>query len=314
MKKNKLLFIVLAFLGLVNMRLQACDICGCGAGSYYIGILPEFNSKIVGLRYRSSNLLTHLGPSGNRTYLTTDEQYQTTEVWAGWTIKEKFRLMAFLPVGYNSKSNETSGLISKSGLSDASLQGFYRLIRKSKTIEGEKSNKLLIRDLWVGGGVKLPTGKYNPADKSNTSSTTNLFQLGTGSLDFIMSAMYDIRLQDLGLNINSSYKINTTNQYDYYYGNRFSSTAQLYYKFRIKNKFMIAPNAGISYENSAKDFDGGYSNRNTGGTALFSSLGAELTYKKIALGGNWQPVINQNLGEGAVETGNRAMLHLSIVF
>lgn len=314
MKKKKLLFIVLAFLGLVNMRLQACDICGCGAGSYYIGILPEFNSKIVGLRYRSSNLLTHLGPSGNRTYLTTDEQYQTTEVWAGWTIKEKFRLMAFLPVGYNSKSNETSGLISKSGLSDASLQGFYRLIRKSKTIEGEKSNKLLIHDLWVGGGVKLPTGKYNPADKSNTSSTTNLFQLGTGSLDFIMSAMYDIRLQDLGLNINSSYKINTTNQYDYYYGNRFSSTAQLYYKFRIKNKFMIAPNAGISYENSAKDFDGGYSNRNTGGTALFSSLGAELTYKKIALGGNWQPVINQNLGEGAVETGNRAMLHLSIVF
>ncbi len=314
MKKKIWLLISVALLGLGNIQLRACDICGCGAGSYYIGILPEFNSKIIGLRYRTSNLTTHLGPSGNRTYLTTDEQYHTTEIWAGWTIKEKFRLMAFLPVGYNSKSNETSGLVSKSGLSDASLQSFYRLIRKSKTIEGEKTNKLLIQDLWLGGGVKLPTGKYNPADKSNTSATTNLFQLGTGSVDFIMSAMYDIRLQDLGLNINSSYKINTTNQYDYYYGNRFSSTAQLYYKFRIKNKFMIAPNAGISYENSAKDFDGGYSSRNTGGTALFSSFGAELTYKKMALGGNWQPVINQNLGEGVVETGNRAMLHLSVSF
>ena len=83
----KRILIAAALLGMSVSESKACDICGCGAGSYYIGILPEFNAKILGLRYRSSNLTTHLNPEGQRTYLTTDEQYYTTELWGGWTSK-----------------------------------------------------------------------------------------------------------------------------------------------------------------------------------------------------------------------------------
>lgn len=289
---------------------KACDICGCGAGSYYIGILPEFNKKIVGIRYRSTGLTTHLGPNGNKTYLTTDEKYHTAELWGGWTIKNKFRVMAYLPVSYNSKTNQ-AGTDSKIGLSDASVLGFYRILRSKITIGGEESSKLLVQDLWIGGGAKLPTGKYNPGDKSNNSVSTNLFQLGTGSLDFILMGMYDIRLQDAGLNVTASYKINTENKYDYYYGNRFSGSSQLYYKFRFNNKWMIAPNLGFQYEYSSKDLDGGYSVRPTGGVASFGTLGAEVSFDKFTFGGNFQPVIFQDLGQGAVQTGDRMMLHFS---
>jgi hypothetical protein len=45
----------------------ACDICGCGVGSYYLGILPEFNKRFIGLRYQHKSLQTHLGPLGQRT-------------------------------------------------------------------------------------------------------------------------------------------------------------------------------------------------------------------------------------------------------
>lgn len=308
--KKKLGIILLLSICLLSEKINACDICGCGAGSYYIGILPEFNKKIIGIRYRTTGLTTHLGPGGTSSYLTTDEKYHTAELWGGWTIKDKFRVMAYLPVSFNSKTNQ-AGTEFKTGLSDASALGFYRLLRNKKTIGADENTQLLVQDLWIGGGVKLPTGKYNPSDKSVSSVSTNLFQLGTGSLDFILMGMYDVRLQDAGLNVTASYKINTTNQYDYYYGNRFSGSSQFYYKFRFNNKWMIAPNLGFQYEHSMKDLDGGYSVRPTGGIATFGTLGAEVSFDKFTFGGNFQPVLSQNLGQGVVKTANRAMLHFS---
>lgn len=311
MKKKWILLFIVTILAAFTPA-TACDICGCGAGSYYIGILPEFSKKIVGIRYRSTGLTTHLGPGGSISYLTTEEQYHTTELWGGWTIKDKFRVMAYLPVSYNFKSNE-SGNKSKTGMADASVLGFYRLLRRSLTVTGKESATLLVQDLWMGAGIKLPTGKYDPGDKS-TSASTNLFQLGTGSLDVILMGMYDIRLQDAGLNITASYKINTTNRYNYYYGNRFSSSAQLYYKFRFHNKWMVAPNAGVQYEYASKDLDDGYSVRPTGGVAAFGTIGAEVSCNSFTFGGNVQPVMFQDLGQGAVRAGNRGMVHFSWLF
>lgn len=289
---------------------QACDICGCGAGSSYIGILPEFNTQIIGIRYRYNHVQTHLSPDGMPSYLTTDEGYHTAELWGGWTFGNRVRVMASVPVAFNTRQNQESRE-SKTGLGDAGIQGFYRLLN-TRHIVGK--SKLLIHDLWIGGGVKLPTGKYEPADKDETGKSANLFQLGTGSFDFMFTAMYDIRLQDAGLNITGSYKVNTSNKYDYYYGNKFSGSTQLYYKFRIKDVATLAPNAGISYETSASDLDEGYSVYTSGGNILFGTLGAELIYKKVALGGNWQPPFSQNLANGAVKAHNKMMLHVALMF
>ena len=302
--------IVLLSLLVAGIPSQACDICGCGAGSSYIGILPEFNTQIIGLRYRYNHVQTHLGPGGTPSYLTTNEGYHTAELWGGWTFGNHVRLMAYVPLAFNTKqSQETRD--SKTGLGDAAIQGFYRLLNTRRTVG---KSKLLIHDLWIGGGVKLPTGRYEPADKDETGRSANLFQLGTGSIDFMLTAMYDIRLQDAGLNLTGSYKINTTNSSDYYYGNKFSGSAQLYYKFRIRDVATLAPNAGLSYERSVKDLDGGYSVYTSGGTLLFGTLGGELVYKKIALGGNWQPPFSQNLANGAVKAHNKMMVHVALMF
>lgn len=306
---KKITGIILALLCALN-TVQACDICGCGAGSSYIGILPEFNTKIIGLRYRYNQVQTHLGPGGTSSYLTTDEGYHTTELWGGWTIGDRVRIMASLPLAFNTKQNQESRE-SKTGLGDAGVQGFYRLFNTKHTLG---KDKLMIHDLWIGGGLKLPTGKYEPSDKDETGKSANLFQLGTGSFDFMFTAMYDIRLQDAGLNITGSYKINTANKYDYYYGNKFSGSAQLYYKFRINQVATLAPNAGLSYETSAHDLDEGYSVYTSGGNILFGTAGVELVYKKIALGGNWQPPLHQDLANGAVKAHNKMMLHLAFMF
>ncbi len=307
MKKIIIIWILLLCGGTTTI---ACDICGCGSGSFYLGILPDFNSKIAGVRYRYNNIRSHIGPGGSTSYLTTDERYHTAEVWGGWTFQDRVRVMANMPFHLIEKSNQ-EGLQRKSGPGDLMVQSLYRLLRHKGNLF--KDNALVVQDLWLGGGIKLPTGKYMPSDKDESGKSANLFQLGTGSFDFMLLLMYDIRIQDIGLNLNSNYKLNTANRYDYNYGNKWSNSVQVYYKLRLHKHLLVTPNAGIQYEYAARDLDEGYPALNSGGQILFGSFGAETSYRKLALGGNWQPVWSQNLAAGAIKARNRFMLHLSFL-
>lgn len=302
-----MLFLLLTVFAAGNTR--ACDICGCGAGSTYLGVLPDFSTRIIGLRYRYNNLLTHVGPGGSNSYLTTREQYHTAELWGGWTFGQRFRIMASVPLSYNTKSSQEKNA-SKTGPGDITLQGLYRVVRSKRSL----GSRLLAQDLWLGGGVKLPVGQYEPLPEEEAGKSANLFQLGTGSTDFLLTGMYDIRLQDAGLNLSAGYKMNTTNRYGYNYGNKLSTSMQVYYKFRIRKTATLAPNAGLAYERASGDLDEGYAVFNSGGYLLAGTLGAELQYKKVALGGNWQPPLKQQLAMDAVRARNRMMFHLSLMF
>jgi hypothetical protein len=287
---------------------KACEICGCGIGNSYIGILPEFNKNIFGFRYRYNSMLTHIGVGGATTYLTTAESYRTLEAFGGVNITRDFRLMASVPYSFDERTNQ--GVTqTKNGIGDISISAFYQLVNSRKSISG----KMLVQSLWAGGGIKLPTGDYNPLSKVTSVESANLFQLGTGSTDFFLTGMYDIRLQDLGFNLTSSYRINTVNAYQYEYGNKFSLSAQLYYKFKITHQFSISPNAGVLFEAGQKDTDHEITVDISGGNLLMGSVGAELVFRKFAVGGNWQAPLSQNLANGIIRANDRYMIHLSIV-
>ena len=287
--------------------LRACDICGCGVGNSYIGILPDFHSHVFGFRYRYSSLLTHVGVGGATTYLTTKENYNTVEAWGGWNISKNIRIIASVPYSFNERTNQGIQQ-SKNGIGDINISGYYQLMNKKRTIV----DKLLVQSLWLGGGVKFATGKYSPSDKALTTQNANLFQLGTGSTDFTLSAMYDIRLQDAGINITSAYKMNTANKYNYQYGNKFNTNSQLYYKLRIKKKLLIAPNAGVQYETAATDKDNDFTVTVSGGNLLLGTAGVETAFGKLAVGANFQTPLSQHLANGIVKANDRVMLHISI--
>jgi hypothetical protein len=288
----------------------ACDICGCGVGNSYIGILPDFSKHIFGVRYRYNSMLTHVGVGGATTYLTAKEYYHTAEAWGGWNITDKVRVMASVPYSFNKRQN-SEGTLSKNGMGDVTLAGFYNLLNSRRTV---LHNKLLIQSLWLGGGVKLATGKYNPADKGSTGGeNANLFQLGTGSYDFNATAMYDVRLQDAGINLTSAYKINTANSYRYQYGNKFSLAGQLYCKIKVGKKATIAPNAGMQYETARRDTDDDTEVVVSGGKLLLGTAGMETVFNKVALGTNFQTPFSQKLASGIVKARARVMLHVSFV-
>jgi hypothetical protein len=302
--------LILLLLSISSLPALACDICGCGVGSYYLGILPEYNKRFLGLRYQHKTLITHLGPSGERTPLTSDETYQTAELWGGWNMGAKFRILAFVPYNFNNRTAQT-GNGNKSGLGDIALMGYYNLFSS----RGMAGSHLLAHSLWVGAGVKAPTGKYEPAERALSSESPNNFQLGTASTDFTLNAAYDIRLMDLGLNLNANYKINTVNQYQYRYGNKLTTNALLYYKFRVAKKLTIGPNAGLLYETSEQDTeDGRYSVDVSGGHVLSVVSGLEANFDRFSAGANYQAVASQHLAGNRVEAGNRLMVHFSVAF
>lgn len=284
---------------------NACDICGCGVGGNYIGLLPDFKKIVFGVRYRQNNLRTHIGAGGQTSYLTTDETYRTTEIWGGFQLGKKFRLMGYVPLNINEKWNQGQHFHT-SGLGDIGLQAYYNLLNLRKTA----GPRLLIQSLWLGLGVKAPTGRYE--NSKAESNTANLFQLGTGSIDATLHAMYDLRLNDAGISVVGSYKINSSNRYDYRYGNKFSAAAQLYHKWRFKNNIGLAPNAGVVIESAARDHDRGFKTDVSGGQLLSAVAGLEISRGKWALGGNFQLPVYQQLANGFVHAGNRGMIHLSI--
>lgn len=309
----KKLVLVLALMLAITESSFACDICGCGVGSYYVGIMPEFNKKLLGMRYRYNRLTTHLGAGGSTSYLTTKEQFHTAELWGAWNLGRKFRVMAALPVNYVTKENREGGQ-HRFGLGDASLSGFYQVIRSSSTVDG-KQPRVLNQSLWVGAGIKLPTGAYKNADRNLNSRTTNTFQLGTGSLDFTLNGMYDLRLQDMGANVSASYKLNTSNRENYQYGNRLSVSTQLYHKFKVAKKSSLSPNLGMVYEHASKDRDRGFKSDVSGGTITLASLGFEgIIRNRLAFGGNFQMPVSQDLAGGFVKAGNRMMVHVAMFF
>ncbi len=149
-------------------------------------------------------------------------------------------------------------------------------------------------------------------DCSGGNSHSPNFQLGSGSTDFLFNAAYDIRLMDLGVNLNTSYKLNTENQYDYRYGNKFTGNLLAYYKFNIKQKIRVAPNAGLLYETQHQDvLYLKYEVYQSGGHLLSNVLGVEVNIGQVSFGANYQMPVSQSLANNRAWAGNRLMTHVS---
>ena len=306
--KKIIIAIIMTFITITATK--ACDICGCGVGSYYLGILPECNKRFIGLRYQHKKLMTHLGPFGERTPLTADETYQSAELWGGWNIGTRFRILAFVPYNFNERTSQDAAG-TKNGLGDIALMGYFKLLDHT----GMLGERLLVQSLWIGGGVKVPTGKYEPSERLAVQESPNNFQLGTESTDFTLNAAYDVRWNDLGLNANVNYKVNTENKYAYRYGNKFTSNVLVYHKFRVAQKMTIAPNIGVLYETAAKDVESKkYDVAVSGGYSLSAVGGLEVSMKGVSFGANYQNVRSQELAGGRAKAGNRVMVHFSLPF
>lgn len=288
-----------------------CDVCGSGSGGGYMGLLPGFDKMFVSVRYSNNGLISHIGPGGRTTYLTSNERFHIKELWGALRLGQRFRITAFIPVNSMVRSNQ-SGYYTQSGIGDVSLLGFYKVFSAERTI---KRQTQVVQSLWAGFGIKAPTGKYNPAEKNINDGTQNSFQLGTGSIDATASILYDIRVQKTGINTNVSYRATSTNKFGYKYGNKLTANALVYHQISMNNRVGFVPNAGVLFEQARKDEKvRGLDVWETGGYSLMGTFGLECSYKKMGIGMNYQTAYLQKLGEGKIRANDRMMFYLSYSF
>lgn len=299
----KKIFVVIIIILALPLLSPACDTCGCNEVNRYTSILPYFRDHVLGFQYRYSSLYSQVSAGGSITSALA--QYNAVELWGGWNITHKIRIMGSIPYKFEELNNQAATK-SKNGWGDISLLGYYELINNKHTID---SKKLRAQNLWFGAGVELPTGKYDPGDKPMLSG--NPYQLGSGSTDVVFNVVYDLCLRNVELNGSSTYKINTVNKYEYEYGNYFNIKAQVYYKFYIKRTITVAPDIGVQFENFQHSVDNEKWDETASGNLLTGNIGVESNFKRMTIGGNFQIPLQQNLGKGLIEVNNRYIVHLS---
>jgi len=292
---------------IVTVNSFACPICGCGGGNLYMGLMPDFKSKFIGIRYHYADYHTQL--ASDQTQFSTN-YYNSVEVWGGFNIGKKLRIMGVIPY-YSNKQIDDDGTTYKKGIGDITLLAQYNVWQSTSFLN---NNKALKQELWLGGGIKMPTGNFqvNAADSNTTLADINA-QLGTGSTDFIFTVLYGLQFGRWGLNASSNYKVNLENRNQYKYGNKLTSNVITYYRFG-KRHLTISPNVGIGYESTSKNELQNTKVTFTGSNLFTSIAGVELNYKAIGIGINTQIPLSQDFAEGQTKLRFKAMAHVSYSF
>lgn len=300
---------------LLGSNTFACDICGC-----YMGITPYYNRNSISLlyRYRSFNGYdgqSHsLFPNGGSFFIPARNQnspitghagnpddyelYRSMEIRGKYFINNRLEVNGILP--YVSNSERYNGYTSTiGGIGDVNLFAGYHLIQQ---LEHNFKQQLI-----AGAGIKLPTGKN---DFKNTAGIrySSLMQAGTGSTDGFVYLNYMVGLGNFGASLNTSYKVNGTNNRDEGIANSTTSFLNIFYKQSVGTNWQLMPSVQFFYEYSGGEK---YKGQKTGEHVmnnLMGGIGADLFYKNIALNMGiqkniWEAKTDHPMSAGKVHLG-----------
>ncbi|MBX2897069.1 MAG: hypothetical protein KF763_16605 [Cyclobacteriaceae bacterium] len=295
--------IIFICLTLYIAPLQACDICGCGAANYYWGIMPQFHKSFVGLRYRTQSFNSHLGlhPS-----FATTEFFQTTEVWGRYYISPRLQVVSFLPYHIN-QQNTTTETKYLYGVGDIPILTNYKVFSTEEDFLRRTQHQV-----WVGGGIKLPTGRYRFTDDATQVANPN-FQLGTGSVDFMLNSWYTVRQGRFGLTTDATLRLATTNPQQYQFGHRINGSVSAFYVQQIK-RLGIMPHTGLFGETAKRNRSNGVEIADTGGSAVFLTAGSEGYVGAFTFGISYQKPVQQLLADGHIQAHDRVVVHVTWMF
>lgn len=301
----KKIFIPFLLFTLVSSGGFACDVCGCANSGSYFGLMPQSHKSIIGVRYNYLYFDTH--PDSR--LLATKETFNVAELYGRFFPFKRVQVMAFVPYRFDEQA--TSAVTKKnSGLGDITALANYSIF--NGLMDGESSSAFT-HSFLVGGGLKLPTGKFRYNENDPLQVANANFQLGTGSLDFILNAFYTLNWKKWGLSANFSRKFNTKNAEDYRFGNQLYGTADLFHTFSL-GRLSLMPSIGIYGEYSEHGRQNDVVLDITGGTIVNGSAGLNLFAEKWMLGITAQKSVHQKSASGHVFLRDRLQVQLGFLF
>ena len=271
--------------------------CGCDMLIAYQGIMPTDYNGNIGFNMRQSYFkgaaLTHNHSDGTaHSHGKMNQLLNNYELNYRFFISRKLMLSGNIPISdYQLSSSKALSNVRNTGIGDPYLLFKYEVISPSKNEEVNTKHRLLL-----GSGVKIPLGKSYKDFADNQPVDENLLQLqlGTGSVDWIVNANYQLRNNKSGLQTDVSFKENFANAVGFIKGKQLNVQSNFFYQKRW-TKSVIMPFIGALYENAANDKINNTVLVNTGGSNWYSNLGAELFIKKITVFFNYQQLMSQKL-------------------
>ena len=280
-----------------------CDLCGC-----YMGLEPNFNDNQIGLRYytfkffteghpasstdnlanRNANPLNEVDHAGHGSVSST-EIYSNVELYGRIYLSPKTRIIFGIPFSFNEIDSKKLN-----GVGDMRVLAQYNVYNTD--INGMTN---FWQRVFLGGGLKLPTGAYNK--QLIYGITEPHFQPGTGSLDFLFTGLWIATLEKVGIGWRNDvvYTLNTTNKNDYKFANRFNWASTFSYDI-VTSTVNILPKGGVYLETANADQYQGANAEGSGGTVIMGTMGIDLTYKMLSLDFDYQLPISQSfIGEQA---------------
>lgn len=291
---------------IVTFSVLACGVCGGGASNQYFGLLPQSKGGFAGLQYQLRDF-TGQHTTGSMSVNTLREYYNALQLWGRYSLGDRIQLFAFLPYIVNSRF-EIDNNQRVNGIGDATILANYCLTKRL-------TDSKLKHTVLVGGGVKLPTGKYDNAAISKEDGLPNM-QAGTKSLDVLFNTNYTIEYEKNGINLDASYAVTTPNTYQYKFGNRLQFGLQGYRYLTLK-ALNIVPLIGGRFENTACDYENYATeirNTMTGGTFVYLSAGFQCYYKNVGFQFNFHKPVYQKYADRMVLNNYKLDSGIYIIF
>ena len=269
----------------------ACDVCGSSSPDSQLGFWPGMNKHFLGFRYKY-----RLFKSEHPTFFEGEEitfvknHFHSAELYGRFVANKRLQFYAFAPyMAYRDKD------VSISGFGDARAMVNYGVIL------GQDSLKVRHR-LFLGAGIKMPTGKNGQNTSSNASILQNM-QPGSGSWDYSANLNYSITLDNWSVGLESSYTLTTPNFWRYKFGNRWVSAFQILRTMENRVGYQLIPSIGLRHERANIDYvniSKNETNPYSGGYFVHTTLGLKARLNNVVLSLDGQLPVAQKIGQGYV--------------
>ncbi|MCE3294741.1 MAG: hypothetical protein K0R65_455 [Crocinitomicaceae bacterium] len=278
----------------------ACDICGCAASSFSMGLLPNSQHHFIGLRstfrYFESTQLHDV--TTNR---LSDELFTSTDLFGRYKLSKRFQLLAFVPYVHNSKT-DSLGTIRVSGLGDITALANFVFVHNTDSL-----SRHFKHSGTIGFGVKMPTGNYFRPGFTEINMLP-----GSGSFDYVFNLNYSVQYRSFGLQNETSFTYKTENKYLYKFGDAITITQLFFYRWNVTENLKLIPQLGANFVHNWKDRKNGKLSEDTfnGGNLLNAQLNLLTLYKNWGFSPQLFIPVSQHLNGGYVK--QKLMFRLSI--
>jgi len=294
-------FLLLALLCNVAAIGLACDVCGAGAASQNMGLMPFYHKNYVRLSW-SHTPFTTLNPYG----ADTRDNFYTSEIAIRYHFTDRWKVN--LAQAFSSNLRYDGDVVQRlTGLGDLRANLFYTLFNKKRISE---KNALSGE---IGFGVKAPTGKYDP--NIHDQNLPENFNPGTGNWSSSAQTNWVLQSEKYGIATSVSAQFNASSTDGYQYGSQVAGNFIAFAKFDMKKKWYFTPHAGVYHEYINQDR---YSNEllvdGTGGKGSFLQAGFNVGKDKWMVSSTYFIPIVQSYSEEEVISKSRFSIDLNYFF